>query len=164
MERQRFQFPNSWLYSDNVEGEWGAFNDILRRKETSIQSQLASLQMKVVTEDKLVEAKTTDILAEWEREKPVEGTLRPDSAAKALSIFEGKFQRLREERDNMAKAKEALELAEPGSVSALEERVQVAMDEMQDLKSVWHELSAVWTEIDDMKEKPWQTIQPRKVC
>ena len=40
--------------------------------------------------------------------------MRPDIAAKSLSIFEGKFQRLREERDNMAKAKEALELAEPG--------------------------------------------------
>ena len=45
----------------------------------------------------------------------------------------------------------------------MEERVQVAMEEMQDLKSVWHELSTVWTEIDDMKEKPWQTVQPRKV-
>lgn len=34
---------------------------------------------------------------------------------KAITIFEGKFSRLKEERDNVAKAKEALELAEPGT-------------------------------------------------
>lgn len=44
----------------------------------------------------------------------VQGELRPDSALKALTIFEGKFSRLKEERDNVARAKEALELAEPG--------------------------------------------------
>ena len=31
-----------------------------------------------------------------------------------LTIFEGKFTRLKEDRDNIIKAKEALELAEPG--------------------------------------------------
>lgn len=40
--------------------------------------------------------------------------MRPDEALKVLTIFEGKFTRLKEERDNIAKAKEALELAEPG--------------------------------------------------
>ncbi len=72
MERQRFQFPSNWLYSDNIDGEWGAFNDILKRKDGSIQTQVASLQMKIVSEDKIVESKTTDLLAEWEKEKPIE--------------------------------------------------------------------------------------------
>ena len=42
LERQRFQFPSSWLHSDNIEGEWSAFNDILRRKNDSIQTQVTS--------------------------------------------------------------------------------------------------------------------------
>ncbi len=45
-----------------------------------------------------------------------QGELRPDEALKALTIFEGKFVRLKEERDNVARAKEALELAEPGNL------------------------------------------------
>ena len=114
LERQRFQFPSNWLYSDNVDGEWGAFNDIIRRKDSSIQSQVASLQMKIVSEDKVVETKTHDLLGEWEKSKPVEGQMRPANAIKALTIFEGKLMRLKEERDNVSKAKEALELAEPG--------------------------------------------------
>jgi len=44
----------------------------------------------------------------------LQGAMRPDEALKILAVFEGKLARLKEERDNLAKAKEALELAEPG--------------------------------------------------
>ena len=37
-----------------------------------LDTQVASLQMKIVSEDKVVEGKTADLLAEWEKEKPVE--------------------------------------------------------------------------------------------
>ena len=163
LERQRFQFPTTWLYSDNIEGEWGAFSDILKRKDSSIQTQVASLQMKIVSEDKIVEGKTSDLLNEWEKDKPVEGNVKPDEALKALTIFEGKFSRLKEERDNICKAKEALELSEPGQASPSEQRVMVAAEELQDLKGVWSELASIWQQIDDMKEKPWLSIQPRKI-
>ena len=43
-----------------------------------------------------------------------QGSLKPATATSALAILEGKFLRLKEERANVAKAKEALELAEPG--------------------------------------------------
>ncbi|XP_074643936.1 cytoplasmic dynein 1 heavy chain 1-like isoform X2 [Tubulanus polymorphus] len=163
LERQRFPFPGNWLYSDNIEGEWGAFNDIIKRKDATIQTQVASLQMKIVSEDKVVENKTVDLLGEWEKEKPVQGMLKPENATSALAIFEGKFARLKEERDNVGKAKEALELAEPGVLSPNEERMQVALEELQDLKGVWCELSKIWEQIDDLKEKPWISVAPRKL-
>lgn len=71
--------------------------------------------MKIVTEDKAVEGRTNDFLNDWERSKPVEGHLRPDEALQHLQMYESKFARLKEERDNVAKAKEALELQEPGN-------------------------------------------------
>lgn len=58
LERQRFQFPSGWLYSDNVEGEWDAFSDILSRKDALIQAQVSTLQAKIRQEDGLVETKT----------------------------------------------------------------------------------------------------------
>ena len=70
--------------------------------------------MKIVAEDKAVESRTNDFLGEWESSKPVEGSLRPDEALQQLKLYESKFARLKEERDNVAKAKEALELLEPG--------------------------------------------------
>ena len=41
LERQRFQFPNQWLHVDNIEGEWGAFSEIIKRKDNSIQTQVS---------------------------------------------------------------------------------------------------------------------------
>ena len=40
LERFRYQFPEDWLYSDQLRGEWSAFNEILKRKSDSIQEQL----------------------------------------------------------------------------------------------------------------------------
>ncbi|RWS14208.1 Dynein heavy chain: cytoplasmic-like protein [Dinothrombium tinctorium] len=165
LERQRFQFPSNWLHVDNIEGEWSAFTEIMRRKDAAIQTQVASLQVKIVAEDKSVEARTSDLLSEWEKSKPVEGSLPPSDALSRLTIFETKFTRLREDRDNVMKAKEALELLEPGvaSISASDERLHVALEELQDLKAVWSELSRVWEQIDQLKEMPWLSIQPRKI-
>ena len=66
LERHRYQFPQNWLHVDNIEGEWGAFNEIIKRKDSSIQGQVASLQMKIVAEDKVVETRTNDCLSEWQ--------------------------------------------------------------------------------------------------
>lgn len=43
LERQRYQFPNGWLYSDNVDGELSSFKEILNRKNNAIQKQVNSL-------------------------------------------------------------------------------------------------------------------------
>lgn len=125
--------------------------------------QVAQLQHKIVAEDKAVETRTNEYLQEWERAKPVEGHLRPDQALKDLTLYESKFSKLKDDRDNVAKAKEALELQEPSVMNASDDRMSVAHEEMQDLKGVWTELAKIWEQVDEMKEKPWLSIQPRKL-
>lgn len=39
----------------------------------------------------------------------------------------------------------------------------VALEELTDLKGVWSELSKVWEKIEEMKEKPWLSVAPRKI-
>ncbi|XP_053612058.1 dynein heavy chain, cytoplasmic isoform X6 [Plodia interpunctella] len=162
LERQRFQFPAQWLHVDNIEGEWSAFNEIMRRKDSSIQTQVASLQQKIVAEDKAVEARTLEFLGEWERSKPTHGSTRPEDALARLQAMETRYTRLKDERDNVAKAKEALELHHTGT-SVNDERMTVALEELQDLRGVWSSLSKIWSQIDDIREKPWLSVQPRKL-
>ncbi|KPM05539.1 dynein heavy chain, cytoplasmic-like protein [Sarcoptes scabiei] len=165
LERQRFQFPNNWLHVDNIEGEWSAFNEIMKRKDASIQQQITSLQVKIVAEDKLVESKSVDFLNEWDRGKPVQGSINPKEALNRLTIFETKFNHLHEDRDNIMRAKEALELLEPNvsSTSPNDDKLMVALEELQDLKFVWTELAKVWEQIDSLKEMAWLSVQPRKL-
>lgn len=78
--------------------------------------QVASLQQKIVAEDKAVEARTLEFLTEWERNKPTDGSTRPEDALARLQAMETRYTRLKDERDNVAKAKEALELHDTGLI------------------------------------------------
>ena len=72
------------------------------------------LQVKIIAEDQAVEERTTEFLNEWDKSKPVQGGIRADAALKSLAVYEGKLSRLKDDRSNVAKAKEALELMEQG--------------------------------------------------
>ncbi|KZV78567.1 hypothetical protein EXIGLDRAFT_592494, partial [Exidia glandulosa HHB12029] len=139
LERFRYQFPDDWLYSDQLQGEWSAFNEILKRKNDSIQEQLAGLQLKIVAEDKIVENKITDLLAEWEQTRPVQGNMRADTAMNTINVFEGKLSRVQEEYD------------------------LPVIEELRDLKAVWTALSGIWNQVGDLRDSQWATIQPRKL-
>ncbi|GAA5808073.1 hypothetical protein MFLAVUS_001455 [Mucor flavus] len=158
LERQRFQFPNDWVYVDQVDGEWSAFNEILGRKNNTIQEQIAGLQMKIVAEDKVVEQKIRDICAEWEKSKPVQGDIKPDIATNTLSIFEGRVTRLKEEYDMVCRAKEALDLEQNS-----EGRLDPVLEELRDLKSVWTSLARVWQSVYEIRDTSWSSVVPRKV-
>lgn len=41
--------------------------------------------------------------------------------------------------------------------------MSVVLEELQDLRGVWSELSKIWTSIDETREKPWLSVQPRKL-
>ena len=47
--------------------------------------------------------------------------MRPDDALQKLAVFESKYSRLKEERDNVSKAKATLELQETGPTSAIKQ-------------------------------------------
>lgn len=44
LERQRYAFAADWLYVDQIQGEWSAFCDILKRKDDSIKEQVCEYQ------------------------------------------------------------------------------------------------------------------------
>ncbi|PFH54718.1 hypothetical protein AMATHDRAFT_72478 [Amanita thiersii Skay4041] len=158
LERFRYQFPDDWLYSDQLRGEWSAYNEILKRKNDSIQEQLAGLQLKIVAEDKIVENKINDIILEWEQTRPVQGNMRADTAMNTINVFEGKLNRIQEEYDLVCRAKEALDLE-----LVRHTRLEPVFEELRDLKAVWTALSGIWGQINELREIAWATVQPRKL-
>ncbi|KAF8060992.1 dynein heavy chain protein 1 [Lyophyllum atratum] len=158
LERFRYQFPDDWLYSDQLRGEWSAYNEILKRKNDSIQEQLAGLQLKIVAEDKIVENKIVDILQEWEQTRPVQGSMRADTAMNTINVFEGKLNRVQEEYDLVCRAKEALDLE-----LTRHTRLEPVFEELRDLKAVWTALSGIWSQISELRELSWATVQSRKL-
>ncbi|ODQ54001.1 hypothetical protein SAICODRAFT_70683 [Saitoella complicata NRRL Y-17804] len=158
LSRQRFQFPNDWLYVDQIEGEWSALNEILRRKTKLVTDQLGALQAKVVAEHKVVAQKISETVADWEARKPVSGSINPVEATQILAFFSMKLGQLKQDYDMVARAKEALNLDLSGS-----NPVDSILEEVQDFKSVWAALSTIWSSLQDLKDTQWSAVVPRKV-
>ena len=117
--------------------------------------------MRIVSEDKVVEEKTSNLLGDWDRGKPVAPSLKPSDALNSLHIFSSKFQRVEEDRENQRQAKEALELSDTTGSGVVAERLQVALEELSDLKEIWTELGKVTDQIEALKDQSWQVIQER---
>lgn len=185
LERQRYQFASDWLQIDRLEGEWTAFKDILARKTASIQEQLGSssssvprrfsdfsllfsnaalfdtpggLQLKIIAEDKVVQQRVRELIVDWEANKPIEGSLASEVAMASIMGFELRLSKLTEAIDGVSRAKEALDLE---VVSDL--RLDPVLEELSDLKSVWTALSAIWSQIDELRDALWSTVQSRKL-
>ena len=118
----------------------------------------AGLQLKIVAEDKIVENKINDIIQEWEQTRPVQGSIRADTALNTISVFEGKLNRVQEEYDLVCRAKEALDLE-----LIRHTRLEPIFEELRDLKAVWTALSGIWNQIGELREMAWATVQPRKL-
>ena len=177
LERMRFQFPEDWLYSDQLNGEWNAFQEILRRKNDSIQGQLgasalncfeflsltqgfhiAGLQLKITGEDKVVDNKIGEIITEREQTRPVQGNIRAEIAMATIASFEAKLNKVQDKYELVCRAKEALDLD-----LVRRTRLEPVFEELRDLKAVWTALSGVWSQIGALKETPWATAVPRKL-
>ncbi|GAA5974101.1 hypothetical protein JCM11641_003434 [Rhodosporidiobolus odoratus] len=158
LERQRYQFPNDWLYVDQVENEWSAFNEILTRKNASIQEQLAGLQLKIVAEDKILQNRIEEIVSEWEGNKPIQGSLKADTAMNTINVFEGRVNRLKEQYDMLSRAKESLDLE-----LVKDDRLEPVLEEIRDLKAVWTALSGVWAQVAELRDTLWSSVQSRKL-
>ncbi|KAL9625204.1 MAG: hypothetical protein Q9160_000606 [Pyrenula sp. 1 TL-2023] len=158
LSRQRYHFPSDWLYVERVDGEWTAFSELLERKSKIVQEQTDALRAKIIAEDAVLYNKITEGISQWNEEKPVSGSVPPDHASALLTTYRSRFERLQTESELMAKAKEALDL--PSSAT---EALGSVLEEVQDFTSVWAALSTIWQSINDLKETPWASIQPRKL-
>ena len=118
----------------------------------------AGLQLKIVAEDKIVENKINEILQEWEQTRPVQGNMRADTAMNTINVFEGKLTRVQGEYDLVCRAKEALDLE-----LTRHTRLEPIFEELRDLKAVWTALSGIWSQIGELRELLWNTVQPRKL-
>ena len=158
LKRQRFHFPSEWLPFERLEHEWTALNEILDRKLRLVDDQTDALKAKILAEDKVIGNRIADITGEWSEHRPVSGALPAEEASQILSSFESKLARLNGEFNMVSKAKEALDLP-----PSKEQGLKALLDEVHDFQSVWSALSTIWSGLNDLRDMPWSSVQPRKL-
>ncbi|KAL8873373.1 MAG: hypothetical protein Q9174_001143, partial [Haloplaca sp. 1 TL-2023] len=158
LSRQRYQFPSDWLYVDQVDKQWAILVEILNRKLRIVEEQTDALRAKTLAEDKVVTSRIADITNQWNEEKPISGNIPPEQATLTLKSFETRLNGLRADSEMVSKAKEALDLP-----AASETDLSSISDEVQDFMSVWAALSTIWKSLNELRETPWASLQPRKL-
>ncbi|KAI7931816.1 dynein heavy chain [Pyricularia oryzae] len=158
LRRQRYQFPNDWLHSQQLEGLWEALNELLARRSKVVQEQSDVMKAKIIAEDQIIRDKITEVASEWNDQKPVSGTIAPEDASKTLATFETRIVKLQDQSIMVAKAKEALNIE-----TSTDNSLDMILDEVNDFKSVWASLSLIWKSLNELGETLWNSVQPRKI-
>ena len=158
LSRLRYQYPKDWLYVEQVDHEWAALVEVLERKSKLIADQTDALRAKITAEDGVVSRRIGEVTERWNEQRPVSGSIPPAEAVATLDTFDTELTQLREQSEMVSKAKEALEL--PASPDNM---LTTVLEEVQDFKSVWANLTIVWDQLNDLRDQPWNSIQPRKL-
>ncbi|KAG9253399.1 dynein heavy chain, N-terminal region 1-domain-containing protein [Emericellopsis atlantica] len=156
--RQRYQFANDWLHIEQIDSQWEALKEILEKKSRIVEDQSDALRAKITTEDKLIGDRISEVVAQWNDEKPVSGTIPPDEASATLTAFESKISKLQADFDAVSKAKEALDIPISSETS-----LTATLEEVRDFQSVWSNLSTIWTSLNETRDVLWTAVQPRKI-
>ncbi|KAL6836714.1 dynein heavy chain, N-terminal region 1 domain-containing protein [Trichoderma sp. SZMC 28015] len=156
--RQRYPFPNDWLHIEQIESQWEALKEILEKKSKIMEEQSDAMRANIIAQDKLINERINEIVAQWNEEKPVSGTIQPDVASATLTTFETRITALQEEFQQVMKAREALDI--PGNNDSI---LEITLEEVRDFRSVWSNLSTIWTSLNETRDMLWTAVQPRKI-
>ncbi|RHY29832.1 hypothetical protein DYB32_004823 [Aphanomyces invadans] len=164
LKRQRFKFPSTWPELANVEGEWEAFQQLLKRKTDAMESQLPQLQAKIMDEHHSLVVKIQSTISDWDASKPLQGgVVTPKVALERIVLFDSRLTLLAQESKKMDAARKALNLVGRSGDSSDFDSLERTMDELGGLREVWEQLATVWTRLDELKDTLWSAIQPRKL-
>ena len=156
--RQRYQFPNDWLHIEQIDSQWEALKEILEKKSRIMDSNADAIRANLVAQDKLVNEKIAETIAQWNDEKPVSGTIQPDVASATLSAFEGRISKLQDDLENLVKAQDSL-----GMPTSPDSALSATLEEVRDFQSVWSNLSTIWGSLNETRDILWTAVQPRKI-
>lgn len=158
---QRYTFPTGWIFVDQLNGEWSAFNEILTRKDQLIQSQILMIQSKLNDEENTVNLKTNQLVNEWELNKPVSQVFESELALNILEKYETKLYLIKKEHDKIINAKDSLDFGDSKQNSRNKFKIEIIIQELIDLKEMWSELDKICKQLNILREQQWMTIQLR---
>jgi dynein heavy chain 1 len=158
LERQRFVFPSSWIFFDQIKGEWSAFGEILNRKFHSLQGKLPAIKERVLHEHRTLNRDIGDLCSDWDLHKPIKSDQSPVEAKSILKRYEAKFAKKRYLHDIFCRAKVVLMLDVRTS-----DQILVAMSELTDIEEVWNQLTEIWDEFEGIKLISWMSDSVWKI-
>ena len=158
LKKQRFAFPPTWTHATIPCSAFTDFETILARRTKQMDDQIPTLQQRVRLEDKQMSKRITDLIANWEKQKPLSGNTPPATASEALASFQIIFKKSIHEFDQLSSAKLALSLP-ASSINPL----TTAHEDLNELSEVWTTIRPTHDNLEEINDTPWASLVPRKI-
>jgi len=159
LKKQRFAFHSEWVETSVVRGLYDSLMQILERRTRTMEQQIPLLQARVSAEDKTASKQLSELLKNWEQEKPLRGNVSPPEALEALTKYEISMKKAHVHQENLIRAKDALGLEHSLETNEVVE----CLNELSDLKEVWEAMMEPHSTLEEIKDTPWATAVMRKV-
>ena len=159
LKRQRHAFRGDWVEASIVAGLAQQVEQLLAKKNRTVQEQIPLLQSRIAAEDKASSQRALDLLYDWEQNKPLMGNITPEQAIEALRKFEFSMKKAQLDQENLSKAKYALEM----DAGPSDDRFSRCLDEVFDLVEVWESVSKPYKALLELQDTLWATAVMRKV-
>jgi dynein heavy chain 1 len=159
LKRQRYAFHSEWMETSIVKGLNDSLLQILERRSRTMEQQVPLLQARVTAEDKAASKKMTEMITNWEKDKPLRGNVTPPQALEVLTKFELSMNKAHVHQENLVRAKDALGLEHTMESNEVVE----CLNELSDLKEVWEAMMEPHSTLEQIKDTPWSTAVMRKI-
>ena len=159
LKRQRHLFRADWVETSVVRGQFEHLEQILDKRNRSMEQQVPLLQARIVAEDKASSKRVIDAASAWAQDKPLRGNMKPSEALEILTKVEFTMKKANLDQKKLIRAKDALGLDHEVEGSAISE----ALEELADLKEVWESMAKPHETLEELKETVFSSAEMRKV-
>ncbi|RDW42381.1 dynein heavy chain, N-terminal region 1-domain-containing protein [Yarrowia lipolytica] len=163
--RNRFVFPQDWLYIDHVESLFETLQELIETKEGIIEGQRDALKSKITVELGRFGDRVESHVSTWAETKEQglgqTGDKSREQSRELLHKHLTTTNKLLHDFTVLESASRALDI--PCDVTSASEILNVVSGEIQDFITVFATLESVWKGVDELREMSWHVISVRKL-
>ncbi|KAH3681221.1 hypothetical protein WICPIJ_007804 [Wickerhamomyces pijperi] len=148
--KQRYRFPEDYIYVDQLESEHDTLSQILQQRRSLIEDNMTHITKSLEMECSTVERSIKELIDLWLVSKPPSDTKDPETALAIITDFEERCQSLEVYKKEVVNALLASSLSFDISGSLI-----IVVDELKDLKSVWVSIQSLWFKLKDLRSVKW---------
>lgn len=164
LERQRFTFPNDWLWIDRIEGEMEVFVQLLRHQGMMVEGTKEQIVALVTQFTAALQGKLQQLYSDWMLQRPVRDDVTPGHAMSILKKYEQQLEKITSDYECGERAKAILEIEDSGYGQGGETFTPSALaEEIADMKGVWQSLGGLHSELATLRDMPWAVVVPKNI-
>lgn len=156
LHRKRVRLPADWVYVEQLEGQLSNVKALVTLRKQAIEDNLEFFTSKIKTESSRSKEAMSSLMGDWNRKKPVSGSLEPSLALANLANFQKRCNGMKEHAELLCSVASSLHID-----IELQDSVALLQEELDDLKYVWSAIQSLWDSLEDLKAQKWNEIHPR---